>query len=175
MATVKTSALVDGFKGKVNGDIYQFNAGGQINRTGKIVQRTAIYSPQFQRNSFGAIAQLWRTLTQIQRNAWITAGASLTAYTRFNVARSMSGYQYFSQCNGHIQLLSLPFIPDFVSTSAPSPPVGATFTSPLYDSLIISNPFPVISPNYLMIEVNPCCSAGKSYISGRWRLIFSKS
>jgi hypothetical protein len=171
MAVVKTSAFVDGFKGKIGGDVYQYNAGGLINRTGKVIQRSSLYSPQFQRNSFAAIAQAWRGLTALQRNAWSVAAATVTAYTRFGEPRTMSGYQFYAQSCAHMVCFGYPVLSDYVTGTNPSPPAGVSFSSSLWNSIIIQFPFPSVGTIAQLIEVTPVNSPGKTYQSGKWRCI----
>ena len=109
MARVNFSAAVESIVGKLAGSVFQDSYGGFQVRTRVSPRNSQTPFQQLRRGQFGYITQLWRTLTQAQRNTWIAA--SSTPPAAFNL---------FIKSNVNLSLLNIPPAPSFIAAATPA-------------------------------------------------------
>jgi hypothetical protein len=109
MARVNFSALISSITGKLAGSVFQDSYGGFQIRTRVSPRNPQTYYQQLRRGEFGYITQLWRGLTQPERDTWIAGAPS-----------GMSGINFFVQCNVNLTLIEQSLISSFVGGTTPS-------------------------------------------------------
>lgn len=98
------AGVVDG-RGKLNGWVFSKNRAGAYART-KVSPANPQSSYQLNvRSSFSAFAQLWRSLTNNQRKAWINLAQSVQVSDIFGNPRNISGINLFIRCNQNLTLI----------------------------------------------------------------------
>lgn len=119
MGLIKISGLLTDLGGKFGGSVIQRNKAGIIMRNNKWKRPQQFPKWQAQKSAFAVLAATWRTLTQVQRDAWNTAGALYPATNRFGDVYTPSGFQLYTTLNGTLQaagqaLLLVPLLPAVV-------------------------------------------------------------
>jgi len=77
------------------------------------------------RNSMGALAKAWSSLTAAQQAAWNAAATSIVLYDRLGKAYSPTGFQYYCSCGRNV------YVYDPTAALPTTPPAGATPVAPL--------------------------------------------
>lgn len=72
---------------------------GQVSRCLAIPANPRTPAQQSVRSTFGAASARWKSLTQIKRDAWIAAAASIQTRMRLGQAGAMTGNQLFTKLN----------------------------------------------------------------------------
>lgn len=96
---IQFSALVSATSGKLNGSVASHNKGGAYFRNKGIVTNPDTSGQQDQRSRFGSMSQIWRTLTDAQREAWIAAAPNFPFQDRLQQTRYLSGSSLFVKLN----------------------------------------------------------------------------
>jgi hypothetical protein len=108
MSTVKTSGFIDGIKGRMHGDVFQYNQGGLVMRGTKVYCRTAMYTVKPMIAIFPTVTAAWRGLSVADRALWALYATHFTVATKFGVNRIPSGYNLFCACNGRLAFQAYP-------------------------------------------------------------------
>lgn len=116
MASVKVSALVTGFKGKLRGSVLQFTAAGQVIRANKNYNRHGRVSFQNAKVNTQTTLIQWKSLTPTQRASWASAAPNFPTTTRFGDPRTPAAYQLFMRLNNPLNYHLATF-----NSTAPSP------------------------------------------------------
>lgn len=90
--------MVDG-RGKINGSVASKNRSGAYVRTKVTPVNRRTNAQQNVRSKFGFVAQLWRNLSELQRNMWNSAVSNYQQTDVFGDLKSLSGFGLFSKLN----------------------------------------------------------------------------
>ena len=172
MSVVKTSGLVDGIKGKIGGDVFQYTAGGLTFRGGKTCKRVTTWGAASQQSMWPSLTGYWRKLSATQRNSFITSDTRYQSFTKWGVARQPSPYNLFVKLNGTLLYLNLPFVTTLPSYVAATSQSGSHFVASHITNLRISPGGSCATHELLMVETTRACSAGISNPTGQWRVIY---
>jgi hypothetical protein len=93
--------------GKRGLNVSQNGRYGQISRILAIPSNPQTPAQMNVRNVFATNARAWDTLTQVQRNAWITAAATHQSKTRCGTSGPLTGLQFYQQVNANQLLMGL--------------------------------------------------------------------
>ncbi len=173
MAKVKFSALISDMRNKLNGSVFSKNRAGSYLRNKVTPSNPSTPDQALVRSILGTNSSTWRTLTELQRDAWIAAVESWLTTDVFGDTVTPSGFQLFNRLNGNIVNAGSPAI------SAPPAPVGisgATVLTAVPDislsELICTTvPDPVPAGQVLIVEATAPLSAGINNFSGKYRKI----
>lgn len=103
MAIVKFSALVSSMVGKLGGSYFQRNGGGIIIKNiGQPVNGAKLTKADAGRNlsNTAVVAKTWSTITDGEREGWISAAAGMERKNKAGDIYVPSGYQVFMEYNG---------------------------------------------------------------------------
>lgn len=110
MALIKLTAIVDNISGKLNGTVFSKNKGGHYMRS---KSKPANPKTSFQnavRARFGAIAMLWGSLTQAQRNAWNAMASEFPYTNRLGDTKTLSGFALHQKLNTNLAIIGQSFV-----------------------------------------------------------------
>jgi hypothetical protein len=99
MASIKYGSIITDIRGSVGGNVFQRNQSGNTIRNKSRTAGTRSLFRQFSTTHIAYLAQLWRTLSDIDRSAWSTASMDWIFYDRFGDPYFGTGYQYFLAAN----------------------------------------------------------------------------
>ena len=99
MAKIRTSALIADIKGKVGGNIFASNKGGNYVKSYKKPTNKNSSSQQKSRMFFGNISQYWRRITEEQRQSWRSGAPNFPYIDKLGQTKILSGYQLFIKLN----------------------------------------------------------------------------
>lgn len=101
MALIKFSAVVGAASGTSGGTTFSRNRGGSYVRTWAKGVNPRTPSQTAQRLKLAGVANSWRGLTQVERNAWKDAArlSDRKVTNRLGEARQLTGSQYFTKVN----------------------------------------------------------------------------
>lgn len=114
MAKILFTAVVADMRNKLAGTVFSKNRYGAYTRTKVTPVNPSTAAQQEVRARFGAQAQAWRTLTESERQSWITAAPTSPVNDIFGNANILTGSAYCSQVN-----LNLAAINEAAITTAP--------------------------------------------------------
>ena len=134
MAKILFSALIDGIRGRSGGVIFSANASGPLVRryAPPIARSTAIQITR--RGVFSGMGNLWRDLSQTQRDDWNTYAAAAPQEKTDSLGNAfyLNGFQWFVSCNSNLELLG--------RSDIQAAPVIAVPTAPTIGALVIDAP-----------------------------------
>lgn len=126
MASGKYGAIITDMKGKIGGTIFKGTKSGPAiqnkqtstagaRSSGKLSKADAgrVITPQ---KNMSLLSSAWRSLSDMQRAAWITAAPSFPFINKFGESYTGSGFQLYMQCNCNLLAIGEP------SISAPPTP-----------------------------------------------------
>jgi len=169
---MKWGALVVDGRGKIGGHVASKNRAGAYLRT-KVTPVNPQSSDQLTvRNRFTTYSQLWRGLTQAQRDAWNAAVADFARTDIFGDLKNPTGFNLYQRLNNNLVLAS-----ETAITSPPTPEaVGIVVASSLTAisgtpslSLVLTGNVPLLTG--AKIFATPAMSPGKSFVKSEYRLI----
>lgn len=102
MALVKFTAIVDHISGKLNGNVFSKNKGGNYVRSRGTVLNPSTSAQNFVRSIFGSISQYWRDLTDAQRAGWNGATVNFPYQNRLGDSKTYTGKSLFQKLNGEL-------------------------------------------------------------------------
>lgn len=103
MAKIKLSAIaVTDIRGKAGGTVFSKNKGGAYFKNFAIPTNPKTLAQQAVRAMFGAISQMWSTLTQAQRNGWKELASNRPYTDIFGDTKYLSGFNLFQQLNSNL-------------------------------------------------------------------------
>lgn len=100
MPKIKLSALASDIKGKANGSVFSTNSGGTYFRNNPSGGGRKSSKWDVQKNNFGSLSTVWKSLTQTQQEAWQDATVLYPTVNAFGDPRIPSGYELFMRLNG---------------------------------------------------------------------------
>lgn len=171
MALIKWGMFVVDGRGKVGGTVLTKGRSGAVarNKVTPVNPRTARQSAV--RAVLGALSQAWRTLTQVQRDAWNGAVSNFTTTNIFGDTVSPTGKNLYVGLNTNLEKIS--------ETAITTPPTPAEMVAPLVSGLVINpgasvfafDTANVAADQKMYIQASPSVSAGITNISSKIALI----
>lgn len=175
---IKYSALVSDARGKLNGSVASKNRYGSYLRN-KITPVNPQSTAQMEaRQRFGALSSMWKSLTQSQRNSWLSGVKAFPFTDIFGDIKHLSGNSLFVKLNsnlikiGSLPILSAPeatgvsTLPDFeISATA----TGGTLSALSLDFDQYANPLDA----KIVVYATPPQGAGKNFVKSEYRFIGS--
>lgn len=173
MALIKLTAIVDNISGKLNGTVFARNKGGHYMRSKSNPINPRTVAQQAVRASFGAIAQLWRGLTNAQRDAWAAAASDFPYQNKLGDTKILSGFALHQKLNRNLELINNRPITDPPAPAVVPAPVSFSVQPVLDDSLRteISFSAEVAEGASAIISATPPLSPGVKNFQNRLRKI----
>lgn len=165
MAIIKTSALVADIKGKVGGNVFSRNKGGNyVRRYVKPINRNTA-AQQFVRILFGVLASGWRNLTTEARTAWNTITVLYPYVNRLGEVSIYSGQQLYQKLNSNLNSLytyqiGSPFVVDQLVV----PEVPAEFPSLINGITLVNTTSQLIDMENVFINGSNIIQSGFALI-----------
>lgn len=128
MAIVKLGTTVVGIRGTVGGITFAANRAGNYARAWGRGPAAQTQARQLSNSRFGQLGAWWQALSSAQRDGW-DALALLNpepTYNSLGELIALSGFDYFTRCNGRRLSKGLPVLTDAPSGSAADRPVSPT-------------------------------------------------
>lgn len=110
MGLLKLSGLLTDLGGKFSGSVIQRGKSGIIIRNNHWKSPQQFTKWQAQKAAFAVLSATWRTLTDLQRDAWTTAAPGYPATNRFGDVYTPSGFQLYLTLNGTLQAAGQPIL-----------------------------------------------------------------
>lgn len=110
MALIKLTAIVDNISGKLNGTVFSRNKGGQYMRSKSMPSNPRTSFQNAVRARFGAIAQLWGSLTEAQRDAWRAMASEFPYRNRLGDTKILSGFALHQKLNTNLAIIGQSFV-----------------------------------------------------------------
>ena len=110
---------------------------GQISRALVIPSNPRTESQLDRRQVLGTFAHNWRTITEVQRLAWIEAGKLIQSDSRLGQSGPLTGFQLFIKVNCNLQIVGEPAVN--------TPPSVPAFDSNVVQGLELTNPGGVVA------------------------------
>lgn len=173
MAKVKFSALVSEMRNKLNGSVFSRNRGGQYLRTKVTPVNPSTGRQVAVRALLSTFSQGWRSLTQEQRDAWISATSQWTTTDVFGDSITPSGNALYVRLNVNIangggSPIAVPPQPVGVA-SLTDLSVSATAGTPSLSVTYAATPVP--ADTAMVIEASPNLSPGISNANSQMRVV----
>jgi hypothetical protein len=176
MAKIKYSALVSEMRNKLNGSVLSKNRYGNYIRN-KVTPVNPQTSYQLQqRANLSALSSGWRTLTQSQRDGWISAAKSASKTDIFGDSKTLSGQAYYVSLNlnllraGSAQIDDAPLtesVPYLGITAMLYATVGGTI-----DEVSVTIAPTAIPAGYkLIVYITPGLSPGIAFVKNQFRYL----
>lgn len=110
MALIKLTAIVDNISGKLNGTVFSKNKGGHYMRSKSKPSNPKTAFQNAVRARFGAIAQLWGSLTEAQRDAWRAIASEFPYTNRLGDTKTLSGFALHQKLNTNLAIIEQSFV-----------------------------------------------------------------
>lgn len=173
MAKIKYSALVSDMRNKLNGSVLSKNRFGSYIRNKVTPVNPQSIAQTLVRARFAQFSQQWRTLTEVQRDAWNSAVDQWQTTDIFGDLKSPTGLQLFVRINANIAnaggaVVLLPPAPAEMEAVA-----LAEVTAEVAGSEVIVNfaPTPVPAGFALVVEATEQVSPGINFVKNKYRQI----
>lgn len=175
---IKYSALVSDARGKLNGSVASKNRYGSYLRN-KITPVNPQSTAQMEaRQRFGALSSMWKSLTQSQRNSWLSGVKAFPFTDIFGDIKHLSGNSLFVKLNSNLEKIgSAPILsaPEAVGVSTlPAFEISATATGGTLSALSLDfESFTLPAGEALVVYATPPQGAGKNFVKSEYRFIGS--
>lgn len=169
---IKWGALVVDGSGKLGGHVAAKNKGGNYMRTKTTPANPQTVSQQEVRNRLTGLAQAWRGLTQVQRDAWNSAVNDFKAIGLFGDTIVPSGFNLYCKLNANLLLIG--------EAAIDTPPVPSAVGALTTLSFTMANAVPAMSVTFadaltadqkLILEATTGVSQGKNFVKSEFRVI----
>lgn len=173
MAKVAFSALVQDLRNKVGGNVFtKVRSGAMVRiKVSPTQPRTAAQTAV--RSNFTALSKGWDTITQTQRDGWISLASSLPKKDIFGNTYYLTGLQLYQQLNRNLQSIGVAIISDAPASVSVGSPGAVTLVSaagPPITLTITSTTAPAAGEVPLIFSVKPL-NAGRIFSSGQYRIL----
>lgn len=129
--------LCDPTSGSIARETYLVGRNGQVVRTRTIPANPNTVAQIAARASLATASQMWRTLTQLQREAWTIAALNVPSRPRLGQSGPLTGEQLFCKLNAALSLMG--------QVHVTTPPAFPTFPDLAPQNLFITNTDGVIA------------------------------
>lgn len=110
MPQIKLAQGFSDIKGKSNGSVFSRNRQGVYFRNNPSGGGKKSDKWNKQKNRFGALSTAWKSLTEVEQQAWSDIAPLYPALNKFGDSYIPSGYQTFMRLNGTINALGYPLL-----------------------------------------------------------------
>lgn len=172
MAKIKFGDNVVAMSGKRGGNIYSRNKGGAYSKNWvKPTNPFSTYKAAI-KSVFGALSQLWRTLTADQRASWNSATPNYQVIDRLGSLITLSGIALYKALNQNLSTISMAYI---TSPTMPEGTLTTTITHLTADvsdgELHVTSDAVVPANMRQVIELTPPLSAGVYNAGNKFRIV----
>ena len=161
-------------RNKLNGSVFSKNRGGAYVRTKVTPVNPQTTAQQNIRNRLATNSAAWRGLTEVQRQAWIDAGAAFPYTDIYGNTHTLSGQQLYVKLNSNLDIIAAAHI------SSPPTPVAIpalALTSLTSDdsanTVIIAGTTPVPAGFAMVVRGTGNVTPGKSFVKNLFRVVTS--
>ena len=172
LVKVKYGEMISDMRGKINGTVHSKNKYGSYMRNKVTPVNRNTNSQSAQRTVFAQVSQNWRSLTEAQRNTWITRAPQFTAINIFGDNTPLSGSSLHQKINLYLYSIGEAFITD---CPLPTDIPGFTETSfSFVNATGIANVTysPAIDASVkVLVSATPALSAGKNFVKSEYRYV----
>jgi len=167
------SIIVDG-SGKIAGHVVSKNRGGSYIKTKKTPINPQSPNQIVVRNRLKQFSQAWKSLTAAQRTAWNTAVDQYKKTDIFGNLRRPSGLNLFCMLNCNLASVGVSMISDPPTPTA-VPAIATGSATVVGATGVVTATFTPTVPAGVAMVINATAqqSAGKSYVTGKYRFIKS--
>lgn len=173
MAKVKYSALVSDMRNKLNGSVLSKNRFGSYIRNKVTPVNPQSIDQTLVRARFAQFSQQWRTLTEVQRDAWNAAVDQWQTTDIFGDLKSPTGLQLFVRINTNIAIAggSVVLLPP--APASMQAVTSAEVSADVSDSEVVIDftPTPVPAGFALVVEATEQVSPGINFVKNKFRQI----
>ena len=161
MALLKLGGLITKISGKIGGQIMGTSNSGNYIKSNSYSQNPNTPNQSRQKAKIGLISQLWRNLTQAQRNAWESGTTDYPYINRVGDTVFYTGFSLFNKLNLNRQVLELPpnlSIPTFTPISLPNFTISQNPSNVLiitWSSGVIGSTISIFTALYQDSSLNP--------------------
>lgn len=181
MAIVLYSALVDGVRGKVGGNVFSASLGGPYVKSWSGVRNPRPPRDQTLRANVGGLGAAWQGLTGAQRAAWDTFAATDPEPTVNSLGEPvvLTGWNYFCKCNTRRLQNGQDLIlvaPSGSEATRPNPEPATNFivsNGPIQRFQVEWDPTGLPATNYAVVFVLALPSGAPVYDMTRLKFIWS--
>lgn len=164
------TAIVADIRNKIAGSVFSKNRYGPYIRTKVTPVNPSTTAQQTVRNRLATNSQAWRSLTQAQRDSWISAAPNFPFTDIFGNAKILSGQALYVKLNNNLA----------ITGTAPIATAPAPIAVPALDSIVgdvVSTtaisfeyaPTPVPADFALIVVATPSVSPGKAFVKNLFR------
>lgn len=173
MAKILFTAIVADMRNKVAGTVFSKNRGGSYARTKVTPVNPQTTFQSFVRGNFTSAAQAWRSLTELQRLAWLLVVNDYAKADVFGNIRVPAGNNVFSKL--YINATTISGTP-LTNPPATTPTPALTEFTPVYNSVVpsatISSPFSSVPVGQsVVIRATSQQSPGVTNVKSLYRII----
>lgn len=170
---MKFGALVVDGRNKIGGQVASKNRGGSYLRTKVTPTNPQTAAQSNVRSAFTSLSQIWRTLTQAQRNAWNAAVTDWQRTDIFGDIKSPSGFNLYMRLNQNLLLIGEAMIdvPPLAEGVANPGVVSVTAAAGTPALSIVFAETPVQANTTMVVEATPPMSAGRNFVKSNFRKI----
>ena len=169
---IKYSALVSDARGKLNGSVAAKNRYGQYFRN-KITPVNPQTDHQMAvRGQFGALSSQWRTLSQLQRDSWKTAGEDSPETNIFGDTITLQPNVFFIKRNMLLTTAGLPIIETAVQTKEIEyQSISLRALTPTSIAIDLEHARFNIGADKMVVYATKPMSAGREFLKNDYRVI----
>lgn len=173
MAQIVLGPIVADIAGSIAGTTFQRGPGTHTVRRKPLPTPRGTRFTAPRRTVMSFLVSSWRTLTQVERDAWQSEASAIVWHDRFGNVVPGKGYWLFIRCN-----LNLFSVDETLRTTPGVLPVFPPMSGLVLD-LIVGNKFtltwsapdPIGANQYLLISASPPMSPGRSATFGTLRIV----
>lgn len=169
---IKFGSIVVGGRGKLGGQVYSHNRGGDYVRNNAVPVNPQSTSQMQARARLAQFSSQWSALEQEQISAWNEAAVNFPRNNVFGDSKILSGKNLFTSLNTELELVGLVTITDAPQPQEITVPVAVSDLQ--FDSVSQAIDFQVENTaigDRLVIRATPPVSAGTSFIKNKLRII----
>ena len=168
---IKFGSIVVGGRGKLGGQVYSHNRGGDYVRNNATPVNPQTPTQMAARAALALFSQMWSTLTQAQISGWNSAAENFPRTNVFGDSKKLSGKNLFTGLNRELELTNQATI-----TDAPAP---APINVPTAVTSIVVNSAGAVTfevegtavGDQIVLLATPPVSAGTNFVKNRLRVV----
>lgn len=165
MASVKFSAFMPEINGSIGGTTFQRSRSGFSVRNKPLPRNPRSTVQSLLRVQWAYLSQVWRTLTDAQRNSWDNVAPSWPAVDKFRNPVILSGFSVFMLCNVQLVRMGEPFASSGLLPTVLQPYAVPTLTISVGTSSAVwtASGGPLDPDTYIELSLSRMMSAGRAY------------
>lgn len=178
MAKVIFGAFVTGIRGKIGGTTFSGNGSGASVGKTKTTAKKAGPKKMLQSAAVGGISRGWRSLAEADRLQFISDRVNYPRTNSLGQTYYLSGFQLFMSRSAQLKAIGIPALTEFVNPLLPDNSINEITLNSITLSLATGFTFDyedseVNENTYLKVFASARSSAGKSTISGAYKMIYN--